>query len=220
MRKSETITEYAKAFIKAQKEVKQPLKDKDNPFFKSKYVPLESVADTIVAAFGSNGLAYSQDPQVDDNGNIAVTTLVMHESGEWIEYGPTTLKPVKNDPQAAGSAITYARRYALSAIFGITSDEDDDGNNATHPKQQKTQTQPQQPKPQPQAPKPIGEKVTKEVAEKYKAAVIEYAGRRNITDGSVTKQFLERLGVANYNQITVNQIEYADEMVAKMANDK
>lgn len=208
MRKSETITEYAKAFIKAQKEVKQPLKDKDNPFFKSKYVPLESVADTIVAAFGSNGLAYSQDPQVDENGNIAVTTLVMHESGEWIEYGPTTLKPVKNDPQAAGSAITYARRYALSAIFGITSDEDDDGNNATH---QRTSNQVTK-----KAPAQNVETISKEAAEKYRKAIAEYAASTGNSDGTIAKRFLNNLGVVDYRKIPLDKVKDADEMISKL----
>ncbi|OAF81828.1 single-stranded DNA-binding protein, partial [Streptococcus pyogenes] len=134
MRKSESITEYAKAFCKAQLEVKQPLKDKDNPFFKSKYVPLENVTEAITKAFANNGISFSQDPTTNaENGYIDVATLVMHTSGEWVEYGPLSVKPTKNDVQGAGSAITYAKRYALSAIFGITSDQDDDGNEASKP---------------------------------------------------------------------------------------
>ncbi|HEO8091489.1 TPA: ERF family protein, partial [Streptococcus agalactiae] len=134
MRKSESITEYAKAFCKAQLEVKQPLKDKDNPFFKSKYVPLENVTEAITTAFANNGISFSQDPTTNtENGYIDVATLVMHTSGEWVEYGPLSVKPTKNDVQGAGSAITYAKRYALSAIFGITSDQDDDGNEDSKP---------------------------------------------------------------------------------------
>ena len=128
MEKSESIKEICIAFNKMQSELEQPLKDKNNPFFKSKYVPLENVVDSIVKASKDNGLSFSQFAETDDNGNICVSTLVMHKSGEWIQYPKLRMKPEKNTPQALGSAITYAKRYALSAIFGITSDEDNDGN--------------------------------------------------------------------------------------------
>ncbi|HCT82482.1 ERF family protein [Streptococcus sp.] len=131
MKKSESISELAKAFAKTQQEMKQPLKNAENPFFNSTYVPLENVAQSITDVATKNGLSYSQEPTVID-GVVSVTTLVMHSSGEWIEYEPLRLKPDKNNIQGCGSAITYAKRYALSAIFGITSDKDDDGNGAVN----------------------------------------------------------------------------------------
>ena len=131
MKKSESISELAKAFAKTQQEMKQPLKNAENPFFNSTYVPLENVAQSITDVATKNGLSYSQEPTVID-GVVSVTTLVMHSSGEWIEYEPLRLKPDKNNIQGFGSAITYAKRYALSAIFGITSDKDDDGNGAVN----------------------------------------------------------------------------------------
>ena len=124
-----------------QSELEQPLKDKNNPFFKSKYVPLENVVDSIVKASKDNGLSFSQFAETDENGNICVSTLVMHKSGEWIQYPKLRMKPEKNTPQALGSAITYAKRYALSAIFGITSDEDNDGNGES---KQNQNTKPKQ----------------------------------------------------------------------------
>ena len=131
MKKSDSISELAKAFAKTQQEMKQPLKNAENPFFNSTYVPLENVAQSITDVATKNGLSYSQEPTVVD-GVVSVTTLVMHSSGEWIEYEPLRLKPDKNNIQGCGSAITYAKRYALSAIFGITSDKDDDGNGAVN----------------------------------------------------------------------------------------
>lgn len=131
MKKSDSISELAKAFAKTQQEMKQPLKNAENPFFNSTYVPLENVAQSITDVATKNGLSYSQEPTVID-GVVSVTTLVMHSSGEWIEYEPLRLKPDKNNIQGCGSAITYAKRYALSAIFGITSDKDDDGNGAVN----------------------------------------------------------------------------------------
>ena len=131
MQKSETIAEIAKALSKFQGAVKQPLKDKDNPFFKSKYVPLESVVEAITTVAAKHGLSFTQFPINDDN-RVGVFTVIMHESGEWIESPPIYAQPAKQDAQGIGAVITYLKRYSLSAAFGITSDEDDDGNSAGH----------------------------------------------------------------------------------------
>jgi hypothetical protein len=75
-----------------------------------------------------SGLAISQHPSGDNN----LTTLIMHaDSGEYIE-STYNIHPTKNDPQATGSAITYARRYALVSILCLNVDDDDDANKATH----------------------------------------------------------------------------------------
>lgn len=217
MKMSEKIDAYAKAFAQAQREVKQPLKDKDNPFFKSKYVPLENVADAITESFGKHGLSYSQDPQMSETGNIEVSTLVMHESGQWILYGPISLKPVKSDPQAAGSAITYAKRYALSAIFGITSDEDDDGNEATQPQQR---TQPQRnnsAKPTQATQQRAQEKrITIAEADRLKGEIHAIAESKGGEQGKVTAWFLKHLGVADYKQILQEQLELADSLIKQL----
>lgn len=131
MKKSETIGELAKALAQFQSEVVQPLKDKANPFFKSKYVPLENVVEAITATAPKLGLSFLQYP-VANNDYVGIVTVLMHSSGQFIETEPVFAKPVKQDPQAVGSVITYLKRYSLSAVFGITSDEDDDGNKATH----------------------------------------------------------------------------------------
>ncbi len=135
MKKSESIAALAKSLSQFQAKVKQPLKDKDNPFFKSKYVPLENVVEAITETSGEFGLSFIQFPLNDANGRVGITTLLMHESGEWIESEPIFATPAKQDAQGAGSVITYLKRYSLSAIFGITSDEDDDGNSAQLPSQ-------------------------------------------------------------------------------------
>ena len=149
MKKSESIVELAKALAKFQSEVKQPLKDANNPFFKSKYVPLENVVEAITTTAGPLGLSFTQWATTTENGTPGVSTLVMHDSGEWIEYPPIYAKPQKADPQGIGSVITYLKRYALSAVFGITSDSDDDGNAASAPPsgQRQQQQRPQQPTP-------------------------------------------------------------------------
>lgn len=144
MNKSETIKNFAAAMAKFQGEVKNPPKSADNPFFKSKYTTLDVLIDTAKPILNSNGLSYIQSCS-GDGANIIVTTLLMHNSGEWIECDPLTLKADKATAQGAGSAITYARRYALAAALGLASDEDDDGNGAegnSSKKPNKTPTQP------------------------------------------------------------------------------
>lgn len=141
IRTSETIINLSKALVETQKELKQPLKDAKNPFFKSEYVPLENVAEAITQTATKYGLAFSQYATTTESGNVSVGTIVFHESGEYIEYPPLILKPENTKPQSIGSAITYAKRYALSAIFGITSDKDDDGNKANGNGEQQKQPQ-------------------------------------------------------------------------------
>ena len=131
LNKSESIENLSKAMSEFQKNLKQPLKDANNPFFKSKYVPLENVVEAITEAAGPLGISFMQYASGDDNGNIEVGTIILHQSGEYIEFPSVRMKPEKQTPQAYGSAITYAKRYALSAVFGITSDKDDDGNEAS-----------------------------------------------------------------------------------------
>lgn len=137
MKKSESILKISKALIEFRKDVKQPMKDADNPYFKSKYVPLENVVEAIDEVAPSKGLAFTQWALNDEQGRVGVATLLLHDSGEFIEYDPVFMNADKNTPQGAGSLITYLKRYTLSAIFGITSDEDDDGNQATGNKTQK-----------------------------------------------------------------------------------
>ena len=130
MKTSESITKLAQALIKAQSEITFAVKDSENPFFKSKYADLPSVIDAVKPALNSNGIVFIQSPSPASEGLVALTTRLIHESGEWIE--DTAVAPmVKNDPQAYGSAITYLRRYSLAAITGLYQD-DDDANHATH----------------------------------------------------------------------------------------
>lgn len=132
MKRSETQSEILKALANFHKNIIQPKKDANNPFFKSKYVPLENVTEVIDKVAPEYGLAYAQEALTDaDKGMVGVTTLLTHESGEWIEFEPLFLKADKQTAQGYGSAITYARRYALSSAFGIASETDDDGNETT-----------------------------------------------------------------------------------------
>lgn len=123
---SETIDALAVALCKFQSEVGVVVKDATNPFFKSKYASLSEILDVIRDPLAKNGLAFTQFP-TDEGG---LTTILMHESGEYI-MGTYRMTPADNKPQTLGSAITYQRRYALTAILGLNIDDDDDGNKAS-----------------------------------------------------------------------------------------
>jgi hypothetical protein len=123
MTKSDTINELAAALAQAQGEIRNATKDASNPFFKSNYADLASVREAIQPVFTKHGLSYAQTFSRDDHG-VIVETILMHKSGQWL-CGGLSIKPVKDDPQGIGSAITYARRYSLQAVAGIAADDDD-----------------------------------------------------------------------------------------------
>ena len=129
MNTSEQINELAAALCKAQGQMVGAAKAADNPFFKSRYSDLASVMEAIRKPFADNGLSFIQAPAFSD-GRVAITTRIMHSSGQWIES--TLDVPVaKNDAQAVGSAISYGKRYALQSMAGVPS-IDDDGEAAVN----------------------------------------------------------------------------------------
>lgn len=126
---STSIKELSTALAIVQGQLTFAKKDSKNPFFKSNYADLESVWDACREQLSLNGLAIMQFPGDYLNGNMELTTIITHSSGEWISQ--TMSLPVsKPDAQGAGSAITYMRRYALAAVVGIVQ-ADDDGNSAS-----------------------------------------------------------------------------------------
>lgn len=127
---SEKVDALTKAMVKVQAELKPAIKDSDNPFFKSKYADLPAVVHVSRKLLTDNGIAVYQVTDMDEQGRTHIVTQLTHESGQWIR-GKYPVNPVKQDPQAMGSAITYARRYAYCAMVGIVTDEDDDGNAAS-----------------------------------------------------------------------------------------
>lgn len=140
MQKSTTISELCKALITFNVKVESIEKDAKNPFFKSSYATLQNIQDAIREPLIESGLTITQHPE----GEHGLTTILMHESGEWIE-SHYIMTPVKNDPQGIGSCITYQKRYALVSILNLSiGDPDDDGNKATYgngtPAQPETKT--------------------------------------------------------------------------------
>jgi hypothetical protein len=121
----------AAALAKAQAECQNVTMNKINPHFRSKYADLAAVRDAIIPVFNRHGLSIIQAPTSDLVGGFTLETRVMHSSGSEIIWN-FPLPPDTSKMQSIGSAISYARRYTLSAIAGIASEEDDDGNAATN----------------------------------------------------------------------------------------
>jgi len=133
MNQSESIANLAKALSSVQGDLTHAKKDSANPFFKSKYADLESVWDACRGLLAFNGLAVAQFPGTysELDKSMSLTTILTHESGEWISH-EMSVPVTKADAQGAGSALTYMRRYALAAVVGVVQ-ADDDGNAASNP---------------------------------------------------------------------------------------
>jgi hypothetical protein len=135
MTTSETIRAIAPALIKAQSQMQGITKEGKNPAFKSKYVTLDSILDTLRPILTSNGLMLtqgSQEPQAMQA--VTVESRIIHTSGEWIAT-TVTIPVTKPDAHGLGSALTYGRRYSVSALLAISADEDDDANGAIAPRE-------------------------------------------------------------------------------------
>ena len=120
---------FAEAFVKLQAAIKPAIKDATNPAFRSKYADLGAVWEAVRQPLASHGFGVIQAPQFEGDTMWLETTLIHVSGTEKVSRYP--LRPTKLDPQGFGSAITYAKRYALSAMLGVVADEDDDGNAAS-----------------------------------------------------------------------------------------
>lgn len=158
MNKSDNINELATALAKAQGAMRFAIKDANNPFFKSKYADLSSVVEAIRDALSGNGLSYMQHLHPSEKHEVCVETVLLHASGQWVSCGTLTVPVSKHDAQGFGSALTYARRYSLSAAVGVVAD-DDDGNAAAA-------AAPKAPAPKAAAQKPVAKEVPANVKEK------------------------------------------------------
>lgn len=131
MKTSDSMSNIAGALLKAQQEITFAAKDSKNPAFKSTYANLESVIEAIKGPLNAHGIAFVQTFSPSAPGFLALSTRLLHTSGEWIE-DEMTVPLQKNDAQGYGSAATYSRRYALAAITGLYQ-ADDDGQEAAKP---------------------------------------------------------------------------------------
>ena len=124
MNRSESIKELAAALPKAQAIMQGAVKDSENPHLRNKYADLASVWAAAREPLTKFGFSVVQLPVMTDRGTVAVETILLHESGEFIS-GIIEIPVSKQDAQGIGSAVTYARRYSLAAMVGIAPEEDD-----------------------------------------------------------------------------------------------
>lgn len=147
MKTSEETTNLMKAMIASAPEIRSIAKSKQA--YGYKYATLDSLIDMLREVLPKHGLWFTQIPTRSEEESV-LTTRVFHESGEWLEESilmtDTELQGKANDTQKLGASITYFRRYVLSSIFGVSADEDVDGNLAS-------KERPQQARPQPTAQK-------------------------------------------------------------------
>jgi hypothetical protein len=127
MKMSETIADLATALSKAQGQIEAATKGSVNPAFRSKYADINALRDAIREPLAVNDLSLLQFPRTLE-GRVEVETMILHKSGEYMSE--TLSMPVsKQDAHGIGSALTYARRYGMSAMLNLAAD-DDDGNGA------------------------------------------------------------------------------------------
>lgn len=128
---SQEVGELTKALIKVQRQLQPATKDANNPFTKSRYATLNSVMDSCRDALLSNNIWLCQYPVPAEPGYLGLVTKLTHaESGQWQSSLAVVPLP-KADPQGVGISMTYMRRYALSAMLGIVTEEDTDGEFAS-----------------------------------------------------------------------------------------
>lgn len=129
MKRSQEINELSKALTAFQKAAPPIEKDKEAKIgsYSYKYADLASIWNKIRGVLADNGLSVVQSPS-SFQGEQSLTTMVAHESGQYVE-DTMSLKVVQETPQGQGSAITYARRYALSAMLGLVADDDNDARD-------------------------------------------------------------------------------------------
>lgn len=143
IRHSETMGKVTAAIAAVQREVGAVTKGSTNPHFGNTYADLNTFLHALSGPLETHGLTMMQGPGMAD-GWVTVDTLLVHTSGEWIASVAGAPAP-KSDPQGAGSAITYLRRYSLAALFALPQ-EDDDGNAASHAPQERALPRKQQEK--------------------------------------------------------------------------
>lgn len=134
LNKSETIGKIATALNAAQKNITSAKKDSTNPYFKSKFADLSAVIEACKDALNNEGITILQPHRTEvlAGSNELVTyvdTVLLHVSGEYLTSSTRVEVGKKNDPQALGIGISYARRYGLQSFISLPA-EDDDGEGA------------------------------------------------------------------------------------------
>ncbi|MGU3443312.1 hypothetical protein COC69_32090 [Bacillus cereus] len=220
MNRSETVVELAKALVKFNSEVNKIAKDANNPFHKNTYATLDTIIDEVRPLLSKNGLSVMQIPSGDGQ-NVTLKTLLLHESGEWLESDALTMKPVKNDPQAIGSCVTYARRYSLAAFLSLNTGEDDDGNHATRgqDKPKKKENTNQNSKMPPKEQRRQTEVADEQRIKAIHAQIRELAQIYNMEFEETKTTVENNFGIETFKGITVQQASEVQKTIVSWLND-
>ena len=135
-RKSESIAALAKALVATQGQLKAVTRTSEG--YNYKFADLTACWNSVRQPMTDSGLALVQTTRLTERGENVLETTLIHTSGEWIS-GEMLITPIKNDPQSLGSSLSYARRYGMMAILGVSAD-DDDGAAASVPNKMKGAT--------------------------------------------------------------------------------
>ena len=206
MEKSESIKNLATSMAQFRKNLLKAQPSKDGKSHYGNYVTLEDLTAAVDGALPES-LGYTQEATSDPNG-VSITTMLFDASGEYIIYNPLSMPVQRKDAQAFGSAETYARRYSLSAAFGVSASKDDDG-------QQATKAAPN--KPQNGTKKPADRVTTDQMTELTKL----FKQTSEVTKGSlanVQKYYLGQFNVSNISQLTKLQADEISTVVKRKLN--
>lgn len=230
MKTSETVTEIFKALAKFQSEVESPKKNNANPAFKRegksmKYADLDAVIKAVTPALTNNGLSQIQftSSNVEEQ-SVSIITLLTHDSGEFIQSDPLIV-PAENfgkfNAQTIGSAITYGRRYALSAILGIASEDDDDANTQSLPNEKNVQPMNKKPENKQYRKQHEQQATPEQSMSDINQQLVEASERIKELGGDieiVKKQFLESRGMNSFKEAYKKKelYEFMNEVAADM----
>lgn len=223
MRTSEEIDKIAAALVKFQGEVESPKKSVENDAFKKggkalKYADLDAIIKTVTPALAKNGLSQHQFTDTDiENKAVKITTMILHESGQYF-FGDTLVLPAESfgkfNAQTVGSAITYGRRYSLSAILGIASENDDDANSISG--QDKGKQEKQYVKPS----APVEPPMTKEQYAELKELAVAYCTAKGMMTNEAFNETMQlaytHAGARDINHATAKQAESAINYMDKL----
>lgn len=210
MKTSEAIDKITPAFLAAQKAIEPAIKNKTNPHLRNRYADFSAVWAACAPTLNDNGIVVMQDVAATEAG-MGVSTRLLHTSGQWFEFGPLVLPLAKPDPQGAGSAISYAKRYALAAAVGVLAEDDDDGHAASNPAKP-TQAKPQQR----QQPAPVANSEAQEIAARLKSYLTAGKIARPDFETVATLETVKELVASN----SVAELKHVEQEVIKIIGQR
>jgi hypothetical protein len=215
--KSDSIGALALALSKVQGKLEGAKKDIENKFLKNKYADLSSCWDAIRKELALNELSVVQSPMPSSEGSsVHLMTTLLHSSGEWISSEimmPVEAQKGISMAQSYGIVMTYARRYALAAVIGITQD-DDDGNGAAA----SGNNSPQRPATPPAAPRTTNPPPVANTAPAYPKQLVEGFDKQ-----AHKLQFADMMAYCKANELDYDYVmtneDFRNMMVKRMKSE-